>query len=304
MGDGKAVADLSQKQSLRPLDARILRKPHERLVDRPPDVASRGESVAGVGVDEVVDLPVQHAPVERQPGDDPRVDPSLRLSSVSHEQLPTVYVDFKISSRGTLARRSVQAVRRCARPSYTRPVAGEADRVDGLIAQWSRERPDLDTSPLEVVARVARVSGHLDRAVDGWLAQIGLKWWELDVLGALRRSGPPFRLSPGELSERLMVTSGTMTTRLDRLEAKGLVGREPSARDRRGVVVSLTSEGHTCVDDAMDPHLANLERMLLPLDGDDREQIAGCLRRLLITLEGQARDGLDPPEPASAAEAD
>lgn len=179
-----------------------------------------------------------------------------------------------------------------------------ADRIDSLIAQWARQRPELDTGPLEVIARIARVSGHLNRAVDGWLGHFELKWWELDVLGALRRAGAPYRLSPGELSERLMVTSGTMTTRLDRLESKGLVGREPAAHDRRGVVVSLTSEGHTCIDDAMDAHLGNLEQLLTSLDAPTRAQIADGLRELLISLEGRGRDDLDAEIAGAANSAD
>ena len=164
------------------------------------------------------------------------------------------------------------------------------DRIDGFLAQWTRERPDLDTTPLEVVARVVRVSGHLDRLVDAWLSRMGLKWWELDVLGALRRSGTPFRLSPGELSDRLMVTSGTMTTRLDRLEEKGLVERGPAAHDRRGVVVSLTSEGRKRIDDAMSTHLTNLSVVLESLADADKLVLTDSLRSLLIALEGTAQD--------------
>ncbi len=164
------------------------------------------------------------------------------------------------------------------------------DRIDGLLAQWSRERPDLDTTPLEVVARVVRVSGYLDRLVDEWLSCVGLKWWELDVLGALRRSGAPFRLSPGELSDRLMVTSGTMTTRLDRLEEKGLVEREPAAHDRRGVIVLLTSDGRSRIDDAMSTHLANLSVVLESLSDEDQLLLTDSLRTLLIALEGTEQE--------------
>ena len=121
---------------------------------------------------------------------------------------------------------------------YSRPCRRLMTESTGLLAQWAEQRPELDVTPLEVVARIARVSYHLDRTVDSMLATLELKWWEVDVLGALRRAGPPFRLSPGELSERLMVTSGTMTTRVDRLEERGFVAREQAEHDRRGVVVS------------------------------------------------------------------
>jgi DNA-binding MarR family transcriptional regulator len=167
-------------------------------------------------------------------------------------------------------------------------VLGERDRIDGLLAQWGRERPDLDTTPLEVIARVARVSDHLDRLVDATLGRYGIKWWELDVLGALRRSGEPFRLSPGELSDRLMVSTGTMTARVDRLVEKGLVAREPATHDRRSVIVSLTPEGQELIDEVMVVHLANLERILAPLERPDQREIANALRQLLIALEGAA----------------
>ncbi len=176
------------------------------------------------------------------------------------------------------------------------PVSRSYDRVDGLLAQWGEQRPELDVAPLQVVARIARVSAHLDRAVEAMLSTLDLKWWEVDVLGALRRAGPPFRLSPGELSERLMVTSGTMTTRVDRLEDRGFVAREQAAHDRRGVVVSLTDAGRSAIDDAMQPHLANLERILEPLSDESQAVIADALRAWLIALEGHAPDDLPRPK--------
>ena len=170
------------------------------------------------------------------------------------------------------------------------------DRVDGLLAQWVEQRPELDIAPLQVVARIARLSYHLDRAVDQLLSTLDLKWWEVDVLGALRRAGPPFRLSPGELSERLMVTSGTMTTRVDRLEGRGFVIREQAEHDRRGVVVSLTNAGRKVIDEAMEPHLANLQRILEPLDEESQATVAEVLRGWLIALEGHAPEDLPRPE--------
>ena len=171
-------------------------------------------------------------------------------------------------------------------------VSTTPDRVDGLLAQWTVQRPELDISPLEIVARIARVSSHLDRTVDGMLAELDLKWWEVDVLGALRRAGPPFRLSQGALSERLMVTSGTMTTRVDRLEERGFVAREQAEHDRRGVVVYLTEEGEAVIDNAMTPHLANLQRLIDPIPEEMRPTIAEALRLWLVALEGQAPDDL------------
>lgn len=163
-----------------------------------------------------------------------------------------------------------------------------------LLAQWAEQRPELDVTPLEVVARIARVSHHVDRAIDSMLSQLDLKWWEVDVLGALRRAGPPFKVSPGELSERLMVTSGTMTTRIDRLQERGFVTRDQAEHDRRGVVVSLTETGRKVIDDAIEPHLANLDRILEPLDATTRGAVANALRTWLIALEGHAPDELRP----------
>ncbi len=117
------------------------------------------------------------------------------------------------------------------------------DEVDRLVAAWSRERPDLDVSPLEVLSRVTRLARHLDRMRRATFAEHGLDVWEFDVLAALRRAGSPYVLSPGRLVTSTMVTSGTMTNRIDRLAARGLVERLPDPSDRRGVHVRLTPAG-------------------------------------------------------------
>jgi DNA-binding MarR family transcriptional regulator len=171
-------------------------------------------------------------------------------------------------------------------------VSAPPDRVDELLAQWAEQRPELDISPLHVIARIARLSHHLDRVVDSTLTQFDLKWWEIDVLGALRRAGPPFRLSPGELSERLMVTSGTMTTRVDRLEKRGFVAREPSEHDRRSVVVSLSHDGRKAIDEAIVPHLANLVQALKPLSVARQQELVDALRIWLVALEGDTPEAL------------
>ena len=109
------------------------------------------------------------------------------------------------------------------------------DEVDRIVAAWGRERPDLDTAPLEVLSRVTRLARHLDLARRGAFARHGLETWAFDVLSALRRAGAPYRLSPGALLTQTLVTSGTMTNRIDRLVEHGLVRRGPSPEDRRGV---------------------------------------------------------------------
>src|SRR5882724_12153604 len=117
------------------------------------------------------------------------------------------------------------------------------DEVDDLVASWRAERPDLDVEPLQVLSRVSRLARHLDRARRAAFAAHGLEPWEFDVLSALRRQGPPYQLSPGALLHATLVTSGTMTNRIDRLAAAGLVSRHRDPQDRRGVLVALTERG-------------------------------------------------------------
>jgi DNA-binding MarR family transcriptional regulator len=210
-------------------------------------------------------------------------------------RLPALYLDIKMISSPVLNSSPVAP----QFPAHSgpnlpiiAPVPAPPDRVDALLAQWHEQRSELDVSPLHVVARVARLSHHLDRAVDSTLNQFDMKWWELDVLGALRRAGAPFRLSPGELSERLMVTSGTMTTRIDRLEKRAFVVREPAERDRRSVVVSLTRDGRKAIDSVMKPHLANLQQALEPLSAARQAELVETLRFWLVALEGEAPEDL------------
>jgi DNA-binding MarR family transcriptional regulator len=155
------------------------------------------------------------------------------------------------------------------------------DEVDRLVASWRRERPDLDVSPMEVLSRVTRLARHLDRARRQAFAAHDLESWEFDVLAALRRSGPPYRLSPGMLLRETLVTSGTMTNRVDRLAARGLVRREPDPGDRRGVQVQLTDEGRARVDAALSALLTNERALLTGLGGTDRKQLANLLRALV-----------------------
>jgi DNA-binding MarR family transcriptional regulator len=159
------------------------------------------------------------------------------------------------------------------------------DEVDRLVAAWARERPDLDVRPLEVLSRVTRLARHLDRARRTAFAAHGLETWEFDVLAALRREGKPYVLSPGQLISQTMVTSGTMTNRVDRLENAGLVQRLPDPDDRRGVHVRLTPRGKERVDATL-ADLLDRERELLQAIGPaDRETLSGLLRRLVVPFE-------------------
>ena len=161
-----------------------------------------------------------------------------------------------------------------------------SDDVDGIVEAWGRERPDLDLGPLHVLSRVSRLARHLDLARGEAFAQHGLDGWEFDVLAALRRAGAPYELSPGALVHQTLVTSGTMTNRVDRLTARGFVRRSPDPHDRRGVIVALTDEGRAVVDAAFADLLGRERALLAELSGADRAELAGTLRRLLLSFEG------------------
>ena len=157
------------------------------------------------------------------------------------------------------------------------------DEVDDLVDAWGRERPDLDTAPMEVLSRISRLAHHLDRRRAGIFGAHGLETWEFDVLAALRRSGPPYRLTPGQLVRETGVTSGTMTNRVDRLAARALVGREEHPADGRGVLVRLTDQGRETVDATLADLLAAERAMLDGLAEDDRAQLVRMLRGLLLS---------------------
>ncbi|WP_336921854.1 MarR family winged helix-turn-helix transcriptional regulator [Aquipuribacter sp. SD81] len=159
------------------------------------------------------------------------------------------------------------------------------DEVDRVVAAWARVRPDLDVAPLEVLSRVSRLAHHLDRARASTFDAHGLERWEFDVLAALRRSGPPHRLTPSQLLPQTLVTSGTMTTRIDRLAARGLVSRGSSPRDRRLVVVELTEDGRELVDAAMASLLEREASFLAGMPRRDRERLADLLRVLVRPFE-------------------
>lgn len=166
----------------------------------------------------------------------------------------------------------------------------QRDHVDELLAQWARERPDLDLEVLAVVARVVRLQRFLEREVHAAIAHTGLTEGELNVLAALRRAGPPHELTPTELYRGLLVSSGAMTNRLDRLEDAGLVRRTPDHEDRRRIRVSLTAEGRRVIDEAMDAHTTALAGRLGFLGADERGRLAALLRRVLVELERDHAD--------------
>jgi DNA-binding MarR family transcriptional regulator len=159
------------------------------------------------------------------------------------------------------------------------------DEVDDLTAAWRDQRPDLDVEPLHVLSRVSRLARHLDIARRSAFAAHGLESWEFDVLSALRRAGPPFQLTPGALLRATLVTSGTMTNRIDRLADSGLVFREPDPRDRRGVLVTLSERGREVVDAAFTDLLDREQALLAGLPAAQRRVLADLLRTLLAPFD-------------------
>lgn len=165
------------------------------------------------------------------------------------------------------------------------------DAIQHIVQQWTRERPDLDPSGFEVVGRILVLAEHLKRRLGDALAPLGLGLWGFDVLATLRRQGEPFRLTPTELSQATMLTTGAMTNRLDRLEAAGLVRREPNPDDRRGVHVALTEQGRELVDCAIAIRFAEAKGAVEGLDDRERGETAALLARLLAHLESDMTGG-------------
>ena len=159
----------------------------------------------------------------------------------------------------------------------------QRDEVDRLIAAWKRERPDLDLTPLSILSRITRISRHLDIARRDAFGE--LENWGFDVLAALRRAGNPHQLSPGQLMQETMVTSGTMTNRLDRLEELQLITREPDPQDGRGSLVTLTKAGIRAVDAAMEELLKNERKLIKDLADKDQVQLAELLSTLVSKLD-------------------
>jgi DNA-binding MarR family transcriptional regulator len=164
------------------------------------------------------------------------------------------------------------------------------DETDGLLEAWHRERPDLDVAPLAVLSRVTRLARHLDRERRAAFAEHGLEAYEFDVLTALRRAGPPYELTPGQLVLQTLVGSGTMTNRLDRLEARGLLDRRPDPDDGRAKKIRLTDSGRDHADAAVAALLERERRLLRSLSEHDRDTLAGLLRTVLGNFEGRPAD--------------
>lgn len=165
----------------------------------------------------------------------------------------------------------------------------ERDHVHHVIEQWRREVPKLDRSPFGVIGRISRLAQLLQAELEPVFAAHGLSGGEFDVLAALRRAGGPYRLTPTELSRVLIVTSGGMTKRLNALERRGLIRRQPDARDGRSTAVSLTADGKRLVEAALAEHVTNEERLVSALSARDRAQLARLLETLAIALGDSAK---------------
>ncbi|MCU1528345.1 MAG: MarR family transcriptional regulator [Frondihabitans sp.] len=158
------------------------------------------------------------------------------------------------------------------------------DEVDRIVDAWNRERPDLDFTPLHVLSRVGRLSKHLDRARRAAFLASDLESWEFDVLSALRRAGKPYQLSPKSLLQQTLVSSGTMTNRIDRLVQRGLVERRTDPKDGRGILVTMTGRGADAVDAAISNLIEAESDLLGDLSLPERETLTALLRSLSLTL--------------------
>jgi DNA-binding MarR family transcriptional regulator len=158
-------------------------------------------------------------------------------------------------------------------------------RAAKAVEQWRKERPDLDVSPMRVLGALSEAANLVSRErLEPVFARFRLQRGEFDVLATLRRSGAPFALTPTALYEATMVTSGAITNRLDRLEQTGLIVRAPHPTDRRGVVVRLTEEGRTLIDEAVTAHVANEHEILSGLTRDEQDRLAALLAKLVDSL--------------------
>ncbi|WP_114907763.1 MarR family winged helix-turn-helix transcriptional regulator [Ornithinimicrobium murale] len=164
-----------------------------------------------------------------------------------------------------------------------------ADRVSDFLAQWARERPDLDVAPMAVIGRLGRASELMSRGLQDYFDEQDLLHGQFDVLATLRRSGPPFTLTPGQLADSTMRSQAAMTNRLAGLEVKGLLERRTDPTNRRSVLVSLTEEGLALVDRIVEGHLDNERRLLAPLTRAEQDRLAALLEKLLAGSGDVAR---------------
>jgi DNA-binding MarR family transcriptional regulator len=171
-----------------------------------------------------------------------------------------------------------------AREKVTSPSRG-SDSIEALLAEWRRERPDLDPSPFGIFGRIWRLSATMLSDAEKWLAPVGLSFESFSLIVTLRRSGPPYELNPTAFYRESLLSSGAITNRIDRVEAEGLVKRLPDPNDRRGTIVRLTPKGRALADRAIKLHFAALTEALSDIDPSERNQLAKLLSKLLMSVE-------------------
>ena len=155
------------------------------------------------------------------------------------------------------------------------------DDIDNIIAQWAAQRPDLNTDPMALIGRLGRLRSRLADEMAKTFAKHGLTSASFDVLATLLRSGPPHALTPNQLLDTMMITSGTMTNRIDQLVRAGLVKRVPNPDDKRSVSVALTDKGRAVIDRAVTDHVATQERIVSVIDPDEQAQLNALLKTFL-----------------------
>jgi DNA-binding MarR family transcriptional regulator len=166
------------------------------------------------------------------------------------------------------------------------------DATGRVVEAWGRERPDLDASSLEIFSRVTRLAKYLDQARRESFERHGLQGWEFDVLAELRRAGAPYELTPGQMSQALLLSTGAMTNRLNRIEAAGLIKRLGNPADKRVVRVRLTKAGREAVDSALADLLARESELLEPVSATNRERVGGTLAVILAGFEERPKNHL------------
>lgn len=165
------------------------------------------------------------------------------------------------------------------------------DLIDDFDEEWARVRPDLVTDHVLVLGRILRIRDLAMKASERWLAPHGITWDMFDMIATLRRTGPPFALNPSSLSRALLLSSGAMTMRIDRVEKRGLVRREPDPGDRRGTLVVLTEQGLELADAVLTAHFKEANQLLDCLSATERALVAKSLRKILLQLEDPAGQG-------------
>jgi DNA-binding MarR family transcriptional regulator len=168
------------------------------------------------------------------------------------------------------------------------------DRVDAILRQWNQERPDLDVGPMGLIGRIRRISERLLREMEKNFASHGLTAAGFDVMATLRRSGPPYALSPGDLLATMMITSGTLTNRIDQLEKGGLVKRMPNPEDGRSFLIALTDKGFALIDRCVTHHVQTQARLASLLPKKDRAALDTLLSKYLVALESDRSAAKNP----------